>query len=63
MITKKAPDVIKNCIIRVRVTEEEHDLFMERAHELGYRTVSDYIRTLIDDETDENDESNDRNAS
>ena len=63
MITKKEPDVIKNCLIRVRVTEEEHERFMKRAHELGYRTVSDFIRTLIDDETEENEESDDRNAS
>ncbi|WP_455530353.1 plasmid mobilization protein [Ruminococcus sp.] len=63
MITKKEPDVIKNCLIRVRVTEEEHEHFMKRAHELGYRTVSDFIRTLIDDETEENEESDDRNAS
>ena len=50
MITKKGPDDVKNCLIRVRVTTEEHALFIKRAHEKGYKTVSDFIRTLIKDD-------------
>lgn len=51
MANKKNPDrVIKDQIIRVRVTKEEHDKFMERAAENGFRSVSDYIRILIADD-------------
>ena len=49
--TKKTKEA-KNYLIRVRVTKEEHERFMERAHELGYRTVSDFVRTLINDDDD-----------
>ena len=50
MITKKDPDDVKSCLIRVRVTAEEHAQFIKRAHEKGYKTVSDFIRTLIKDD-------------
>jgi uncharacterized protein (DUF1778 family) len=47
MITVKNPDKVKKHFIRLRVTEEEHDMFVKRAEEMGYKTVSDFIRTLI----------------
>ena len=50
MITKKNPDDVKSCLIRIRVTEKEHAQFIDYAHEKGYKTVSDYIRTLIKDD-------------
>ena len=51
MANKKNPDrVNKEFMIRVRVTNEEHEKFIRRAKENGYRTVSEFIRSLIDDE-------------
>ncbi len=53
MANKKNPDRInKDLMIRVRVTKEEHDKFMKKAAEKGYKSVSDYVRTLIADETE-----------
>ena len=50
MANKKNPDRInKDCVVRVRVTKEEHSRFMEKAAENGFKSVSDYIRTLIMD--------------
>ena len=52
MANKKNPDRInKDYMIRVRVTKEEHDKFMKKAAENGYKSVSDYVRTLIADGT------------
>lgn len=53
MANKKNPDRInKDYMIRVRVTKEEHEKFMKKAAENGYKSVSDYVRTLIADETE-----------
>ena len=52
MIASKNPDNVKKHFIRLRVTEEEHDTFVRKAEEMGYKTVSDFIRTLINDDTD-----------
>ncbi len=50
MANVKNPDrVNKDKLIRVRVTQEEHDRFMKQATENGYKSLSDYIRTLISD--------------
>ena len=52
MANKKNPDRInKDYMIRVRVTKEEHEKFMKKAAENGYKSVSDYVRTLIADGT------------
>jgi Arc/MetJ-type ribon-helix-helix transcriptional regulator len=54
MANKKNPDrVNKEHIIRVRVTNEDHEEFIKRAKENGYRSVSEFIRSLIADEPDE----------
>lgn len=37
----------KDKVIRVRVSEIEHGIFRAKAIAGGYRTVSDYIRSLI----------------
>jgi len=37
----------KELMIRVRVTKEEHEKFTKKAEENGYKSVSDYVRTLI----------------
>lgn len=42
--------VNKDCIIRVRVTAEERERFQKQAKEKGYKSVSDYIRSLATDE-------------
>lgn len=64
MANKKNPDRInKDRLIRVRVTKEEHKRFMEKASENGYRSVSDYIRTLIDDKADSADAVNNNSLS
>ena len=50
MANVKNPDIVnKDKLIRVRVTQEEHDRFMMQATENGYKSLSDYIRTLISD--------------
>ena len=57
MANKKNPDRInKDRLIRVRVTKEEHKRFIEKAAESGYRSVSDYIRTLIDNKVESSDD-------
>ncbi len=43
------PKPTKNYMIRVRVTEEEHDRFTKQATEKGYKSVSEYIRSLVTD--------------
>ena len=54
MANKKNPDRInKDYMIRVRVTKEEHDQFVKKATENGYKSVSDYVRSLIGDENKE----------
>jgi len=51
MANKKNPDRInKDYMIRVRVTKEEHEKFARKAAENGYKSVSDYVRSLISDE-------------
>ncbi|MBP1534233.1 MAG: hypothetical protein IK999_08930 [Ruminococcus sp.] len=51
MANKKNPERInKDFVIRVRVTDCEHQKFIKRAKENGYKTVSDFIRSLIADE-------------
>ena len=53
MANKKNPDKInKDKLIRVRVTKEEHEKFTKKAEENGYKSVSDYVRTLIADVND-----------
>jgi len=42
----------KELMIRVRVTKEEHEKFTKKAEENGYKSVSDYVRTLIADVND-----------
>ena len=37
-------------MLRVRVTTAEHEEFIRRAKEKGYRSVSEFIRSLIADE-------------
>lgn len=50
MANIKAPEDKKKFIIRVRVTPAERDEFIRRAEERGYKTVSEFIRSLIQDE-------------
>jgi len=58
MANKKNPDrVNKEFMIRVRVTNEEHEEFVRRAKENGYRTVSEFIRSLIATEKPNQDKS------
>ena len=56
MIASKNPDNVKKHFIRLRVTEKEHDMFVRKAEEMGYKTVSDFIRTLINDDTEVKDD-------
>ena len=51
MANKKNPERInKDLVIRVRVTDYEHKKFVKLAKENGYKTVSDFIRSLIADD-------------
>ena len=47
---KKTDTIIKDRIIRVRVTQGEHEKFIEKSAQNGYKSVSDFIRTLITDD-------------
>lgn len=38
--------LIKESVVRLRVTEEEALLFKEKARMLGYKNVSQYIRAM-----------------
>ena len=42
------PKEMKDKVIRFRVTEEEHAAFMQQAKSKGYKTLSDYIRALLE---------------
>lgn len=51
MANKKNSDrVNKDIMIRVRVTAEEREKFTVMAKEKGYKSVSEYIRSLVADE-------------
>ncbi len=41
------PKDIKLCILRVRVTKDEHDNYMEQAARKGYKSFSEYLRSLL----------------
>lgn len=58
MANKKDPSRNnKEFMIRVRVTNEEHEKFIKRAKENGYRSVSEFIRSLIATEKPNQDKS------
>ena len=51
MARKKDPNrVNKDIMIRVRVTAEERKRFTVMAEKNGYRTISEYIRSLVADD-------------
>lgn len=51
MPRKKNPDrVNKDVMIRVRVTADESEKFNVMAEKNGYRTISEYIRSLVADD-------------
>ena len=59
MANRKNPDrVNKDFMIRVRVTTAEHEKFVKQAKEKGYRNVSEYIRSLVADKTDDKSKDN-----
>ena len=47
MARKKNPENVKNLMIRVRVTTQEHEQFIENAKKNGFASVSEYIRSLV----------------
>ncbi len=54
MARKKNPENVKNLMIRVRVTTQEHEQFVKNAEKNGYRSVSEYIRSLVAEKPEEN---------
>ena len=42
-------------MIRVRVTDAEHAEFVKRAKEMGFRSVSEFVRSLLTHEMPEQD--------
>lgn len=56
MANKKKPDRV-NKEFMIRVTNEEHEEFIRRAKENGYRSVSEFIRSLIATEKPNQDKS------
>ena len=41
------PEDLKYCFLRVRVTQSEHDFYLEQAQRLGYKSFSQYLRSLL----------------
>ena len=54
MANIKEPENKKDFIIRVRVTPAERDEFLKRAKAQGYRTVSEFIRSLVSEKPEQN---------
>lgn len=51
MANKKNPErVNKDIMLRVRATAEEREKFTVMAKEKGFKSVSEYIRSLVADE-------------
>ena len=51
MANKKNPEQVnKDIMLRVRVTLEERERFTINAKEKGFKSVSEYIRSLVADE-------------
>lgn len=48
------PEKMKVKVLRVRVTEDEHKICVEKAKLRGFDTYSDYIRALIEQDCTEN---------
>lgn len=48
--TNKAPDAPRTRSVRVRVNDAEYAAFVSKAKENGFKTISDYLRTLIKNE-------------
>lgn len=46
----KPARINKDCVIRIRVTAEEREEFLKKSVEKGYKSVSDYIRSLVRDD-------------
>lgn len=51
MAKKKDSDDKKELIIRVRVTPAEHEEFLKKAKEKGYKTISAFVRSLIEEQS------------
>lgn len=50
---RKTEDAIKSMMIRVRVTPEEHEQFFKIAASRGYSSISELIRSLLAEKTEE----------
>ncbi len=50
MANKNTERVNKDIMLRVRVTAEEREKFTVMAKEKGFKSVSEYIRSLVADE-------------
>ena len=48
---KSDPSIVKNHVIRLRVTEAEVEMFKKKAAEAGCRSISEYIRSRCIDDT------------
>ena len=44
------PEDMKQCFLRVRVTQSEHDDYIEQAARMGYKSFSKYLRSLLVDD-------------
>ena len=44
------PEDLKHCFLRVRVTQSEHDDYLEQAKRMGYKSFSKYLRSLLVDD-------------
>ena len=51
---RKTEDAIKSMMIRVRVTPEEHEQFFKLAAARGYASISELIRSLLNEDTEAN---------
>ncbi len=51
---RKTEEEIKSMMIRVRVTPEEHEKFFKIAALRGYASISELIRSLLNEDTEDN---------
>ncbi len=49
----RTDESVKSMMIRVRVTPEEHEQFFKLAAARGYASISDLIRSLLKEKSDD----------
>ena len=53
---RKTDESVKSEMIRVRVTHEEHERFFQIARSRGFASISELIRSLLNEQSEERQE-------